>query len=69
MPRKQFIADVQVAAENSIRGITSVTRGDDDGEVIASFVPPTGAPIEVSLLAQPGNSLILVLLHLHLLNL
>jgi hypothetical protein len=54
MPRKQFIADVQAAAGKIIPGITSVIRGDDDGEVVACFVPPTGAPIEISLLAQPG---------------
>jgi ubiquitin-conjugating enzyme E2 Q len=55
MPRKQFIADVQVAADKNIFGISSVVRGDDDGEVVAYFVPPTGAPIEISLLAQPGT--------------
>ena len=55
MPRKQFIADVQVAADKGAPGITSVVRGDDDGEVVASFSPPTGAPIEISLLAQPGT--------------
>jgi len=55
MPRKQFIADVQAAADKNILGITSVVRGDDDGEVVACFSPPTGAPIEISLLAQPGT--------------
>lgn len=58
MPRKQFIADVQVAADKSVLGITNVARGDDDGEVVASFVPPSGAPIEISLMAQPGTSVI-----------
>ncbi len=50
MPRKQFIADVQIAAESNIPGITAVARGDDDGEVIVTYSPPTGAPIEISLL-------------------
>jgi ubiquitin-conjugating enzyme E2 Q len=54
MPRKQFIADVQAAGDKNILGITSIARGDDDGEVVACFVPPTGSPIEISLLAQPG---------------
>lgn len=55
MPRKQFFADVQVAADKKIDTITSVARGSDDGEVIATFLPPRGIPIEISLLAQPGT--------------
>jgi ubiquitin-conjugating enzyme E2 Q len=55
MPRKEFIADVQAAADKKVLGITNVARGDDDGEVVACFVPPSGAPIEISLLAQPGK--------------
>jgi hypothetical protein len=61
MPRKQFIADIQVAADKNILGITSIARGDDDGEVVASFAPPTGAPIEISLLAQPGTHVLSLL--------
>jgi hypothetical protein len=55
MPRKQFIVDVQAAADKTILGIANVARGDDDGEVVVSFVPPSGVPIEISLLAQPGK--------------
>ncbi len=55
MPRKQFIADVQAAADKRIAGITKIARGEDDGEVVVCFVPPSGAPIEISLLAQPGT--------------
>ena len=55
MPRKQFIADVQLAAEANIANITAVARGDDDGEVIVTYVPPEGAPIEIALLASPGE--------------
>lgn len=61
MPRKQFIADIQAAADKKILGITSIARGDDDGEVVASFAPPTGAPIEISLLAQPGTHVLSLL--------
>ncbi len=50
MPRKQFIADVQLAADSSIAGVTAFARGDDDGEVIVTYSPPTGAPIEISFL-------------------
>jgi ubiquitin-conjugating enzyme E2 Q len=62
MPRKQFISDVQVAADKNVLGITNVARGDDDGEVVACFVPPSGAPIEISLMAQPGTSVIPLLI-------
>lgn len=61
MPRKQFIADIQAAADKKILGITTIARGDDDGEVVASFAPPTGAPIEISLLAQPGTHVLSLL--------
>ncbi len=61
MPRKQFIADIQVTADKNIQGITSIVRGDDDGEVVASFAPPTGVPIEISLLAQPGTHVLSLL--------
>jgi hypothetical protein len=56
MGRKDFIADVQGASELAIPGISLVARGDDDGEVNVCFVPPSGAPIELSMLAQPGTS-------------
>jgi ubiquitin-conjugating enzyme E2 Q len=56
MGRKDFIADVQGASELAIPGISLVARGDDDGEVNVCFVPASGTPIELSMLAQPGMS-------------
>ncbi|KAH7397638.1 hypothetical protein BKA64DRAFT_672448 [Cadophora sp. MPI-SDFR-AT-0126] len=52
MPRKAFVADVQAAAEKNIPGISSVVRGPDD-DVIVTFVPASGAPFEINLMAQP----------------
>lgn len=56
MPRKAFVADIQAAAEQNIPGISSVTKGPDD-DVIVSFVPVSGGPIEIILMAQPGMSM------------
>lgn len=53
MPRKAFVADVQAADEKKIPGISSVVRGPDD-DVIVSFVPASGPPIEINFMAQPG---------------
>ncbi|RDL41264.1 uncharacterized protein BP5553_01243 [Venustampulla echinocandica] len=55
MPRKAYIADAaavidQAAAQNS-PGITSITKGSEDGELHICFVPPTGLPIEIQLIA------------------
>lgn len=54
MPRKAFVADVEAAAELNFPGICDVSRGDDDGEVNVSFMPSSGALIEISMCAQPG---------------
>jgi hypothetical protein len=55
MPRKAFIADIKTAGERGITGITHVDKGDDDGEVRASYAPVSGTPIELSLLVTPGK--------------
>ena len=55
MPRKAFVADVQATAERNIPGISSVVRGPDD-DVIVTFVPASGPPFEINLMAQPGTS-------------
>ncbi|KAH7346789.1 hypothetical protein BKA65DRAFT_399825 [Rhexocercosporidium sp. MPI-PUGE-AT-0058] len=52
MPRKAFVADVQAAEEKKIPGISSVARGPDD-DVIVTFVPASGLPIEINFMAQP----------------
>lgn len=51
MPRKAFIADVTAASEKTIPRIIDVKRGDDDGDIACVYVPATGAPITISLLA------------------
>jgi len=55
MPRKAFIADIQASIDKNIPAITAITRGNDDNEVIACFVPQTGSSLEISMLAQPGT--------------
>ncbi|KUJ15334.1 uncharacterized protein LY89DRAFT_783500 [Mollisia scopiformis] len=53
MPRKAFVADIQAAAAQSIPGITSVTRGADDNDVIVLFTPASGLPIEITVMVTP----------------
>jgi ubiquitin-conjugating enzyme E2 Q len=60
MPRKAFLADFETAKVQRIRGITSVSRGENDEDINVCFVPPVGAPIEITLLTQPGTFLSLV---------
>lgn len=51
MTRKAFIADVAAAAAENISDVVSVLRGDDDGDVNFCYLPPSGDPIEIGLLA------------------
>lgn len=53
MPRRQFLADIQATADLRIPGIGSIERGPDD-DVLISFIPATGPPIEIVMMAQPG---------------
>ncbi|CZR58141.1 related to ubiquitin conjugating enzyme [Phialocephala subalpina] len=57
MPRKAFLADITVAAAQSIAGITSVTRGSDDNDVLVCFTPATGLPIEITLLCPASSKM------------
>ena len=52
MPRKAFVADIAAAAEKSIVGVSVVVKGDDDGDVNFCFMPTSGVPIEIGLLAM-----------------
>lgn len=54
MPRKAFLADIQAAAAQSSPGITSITRGADDNDVIICFTASTGLPIEITAMVNPG---------------
>jgi len=61
MPRKAYIADVATTAAQEIPGIDAVVRGSEDGDLNICFVPATGIPIEIGLLAlgtQPFEYLI-----------
>lgn len=51
MTRKAFLADVTSTSEKDIPNILDVKRGDDDGDVNFVYVPVTGAPIAIGLLA------------------
>jgi hypothetical protein len=51
MPRKAYITDVAAAAAQEIPGIEAVVRGSEDGDLNICFVPSTGIPIEIGLLA------------------
>ncbi|KAH6672966.1 hypothetical protein B0J14DRAFT_654691 [Halenospora varia] len=51
MPRKAYIADVTAANAQNIQGITSVVRGDEDGDLNVCYAPSVGVPIELSLMA------------------
>ncbi len=55
MPRKAFIADLKTAQETQISGITEIKRGENDEDIELCFVPETGPPIEIGLLATPGT--------------
>jgi hypothetical protein len=52
MTRKAFVADIAMAAEKSINGVSAVVKGDDDGDVNFCFIPASGVPIEIGLLAM-----------------
>lgn len=56
MTRKAFIADVTSASEKSIPSVLDVERGEDDGDVNFVFLPMSGVPINIALLAL-GTSL------------
>ena len=51
MTRKAFLADVAAASGKLIPNVTAVVRGDDDGDVNFNFVPPSGKPFTIALLA------------------
>jgi hypothetical protein len=51
MTRKAFIADVTSASEKPVPNIRDVKRGDDDGDVNFVFVPASGEPMTIALLA------------------
>ena len=51
MPRKAFLADVAMAASKLISQVIDVKRGDDDGDIDFQFVPSSGDPIHIGLLA------------------
>ncbi|KAI9046781.1 hypothetical protein LZ554_009518 [Drepanopeziza brunnea f. sp. 'monogermtubi'] len=55
MPRKQFVADIQVIAGLNIPSIGKIERGPDD-DVLVSFLPASGPPIEITFMAQPDVS-------------
>jgi ubiquitin-conjugating enzyme E2 Q len=56
MPRKAYIADVATATSQNIPGISSVARGSEDGDLNVCYVPMTGPPIEIGLLALGKSS-------------
>lgn len=56
MPRKAFVADIQAASAQNTPGITAVTRGADDNDVIVCFTPASGLPIEITAMVNPGMS-------------
>ncbi|TVY68712.1 Ubiquitin-conjugating enzyme E2 Q2 [Lachnellula suecica] len=51
MPRKAYIADVAAVIAQDIPGISSVAKGSEDGDLNICFVPSSGVPIEIGLLA------------------
>lgn len=51
MPRKAFLEDVTSTSNKGIESILDVKRGDDDGDVNFVFVPASGTPIAIGLLA------------------
>ncbi|KAK6585901.1 hypothetical protein PZA11_000958 [Diplocarpon coronariae] len=51
MPRKAFLADIQAAIDLKIPGISSITKQDE--ELLVTFVPASGHPIEIILVVQP----------------
>jgi ubiquitin-conjugating enzyme E2 Q len=57
MPRKAFLADVALTSEKAIDSILDVKRGDDDGDVNFVFVPASGTPIAIGLLALGRSSI------------
>jgi hypothetical protein len=56
MPRKAFMADLQVASDKKAHGIQTVARGENDEDINILFAPPSGLPIEIGLLVVPGKS-------------
>lgn len=57
MPRKAFIADVASAALQHVARVSSVKRGDDDGDVNFTFTPEGGPPFDVGLLVLGESTL------------
>jgi len=55
MPRKAFMADLQVASDKKAQGIQTVARGENDEDINILFAPPSGLPIEIGLLVVPGK--------------
>ncbi|TVY21133.1 Ubiquitin-conjugating enzyme E2 Q2 [Lachnellula arida] len=51
MPRKAYIADVAKVTAQEIPGIKSIAKGSEDGDLNICFVPSSGIPIEIGLLA------------------
>jgi len=56
MPRKAYIADVATAVSQNIPGISSVAKGSEDGDLNICYLPVTGPPIEIGLLALGKSS-------------
>jgi ubiquitin-conjugating enzyme E2 Q len=52
MPRKAFLADVASASNMHIPHIVDVKRGEDDGDVEFVYVPVSGEPIIIALIAM-----------------
>lgn len=63
MPRKAYIADVAKVTAQEIPGINSIAKGSEDGDLNICFVPSSGIPIEIGLLAL-GTSLKVLLFHI-----
>jgi len=62
MPRKAYIADVAKVTAQEIPGINSIAKGSEDGDLNICFLPSSGIPIEIGLLAL-GMSLCLCIFH------
>jgi hypothetical protein len=59
MPRKIFVADLQVASEKKAPGIQTILRGENDEDINILFAPPGALPIEIGILVVPGKSKVL----------
>lgn len=56
MPRKAFVAHIKEAIENPPKGLSSVSKGEDDGDLNMTFTPSSGEPFKISLIVTPGMS-------------